>query len=68
MNAYKCKAVLDNGSTVEDKTIIVFANDIGKVHFIVDDCLCKSNEDYVRELTITKIDIVCGDAFVIIEE
>ena len=68
MNAYRCEAEFDNGAKVEEKVVIVFAENIGQVRFIVVDILCKSTDDCVTHLEIKKIDIVNGDAFVVTDE
>ena len=68
MKAFRCKATLDNGATIEDKDLIVFAENIGYVHFIVDKILCKTYEDVVTRLIIEEIEVAHGDAFVIVDE
>ena len=68
LNVYKWHAKFDNGATIEDKTGIAFATDTFYVPFIVDNILCKHNEDMVRDLKIEKIEVASGDAFVTTDE
>ncbi len=68
MKVFRCKAGFDNGATIEDKDLIVFAENIGYVYFIVNKILCKSYEDCVTSLTIEEIEVTHGDAFVIVDE
>lgn len=68
VNVYKWYAEFDNGATIENKTGIVFANDVRDVGFIVNNILCKHNDDFVSSLKIERIDILSGDAFVITDE
>ena len=62
---YKWEAELDNGAVIRDKTGIVFAHNADCVPGIVKDILCKSNEDFVTNLKIKRIEIAHGDGFVI---
>ena len=68
MKAFRCKAKFDNGATIEDKNLIVFAENIDCVYFIVDKILCKSYEDIVAGLIIEETEVSYGDAFVIVDE
>ena len=67
MKVFKCKVEVDNGATIEDKDVIVFAENTDRVKFLVDKLLCKTCEDYVKILSAAEADFSHEDAFVVVD-
>ena len=63
LNMYKCYIEFDNGATITDRVVIVFAENEDHAKTIANNILCKHNDDSINSIKVEKFTIEIGDGF-----